>query len=610
MAQRRGGPWANDDGKKVKFNKEEFKRGIRVFRFLQPYRIQFILGLILLAISSLVFMIFPQASGELVDIAIGTSKSGYTLNQVGIGLLVILVIQSFISYARVMLFNYVSEYSMANIRKALYDKIITLPISFFEKNRIGELTSRTTNDVQQLQDTLSLTLAELIRQIVVLVSGIIILLSQMWQLSLIMLSTFPIIVVAAIIFGRKIRGFSRVRQDELAETNTIIEETLTSISSVKAFTNEWYESVRYGKSIDKVVKTSMKFGQMRGAFIAFIIAVLFGAMFFVLWQGSILVQSGQMTAGKLITFIVITAVIGGSIGSIGDFYAQLLRGIGAAERIMDILDTPSEINLADKNVEKIDLVGNISYKNVHFEYPTRQDVQILKGLDLEIKAGQRIALVGTSGGGKSTIVQLLLRNYPISQGEITVDNHNINDYNLTAYRENIALVPQEVILFGGTIKENIGYGKPDATEAEIITAAQKANAWEFISAFPDGLDTIVGDRGIKLSGGQRQRIAIARAILKDPAILLLDEATSALDAESERVVQDALNTLMVGRTSIVIAHRLATIREVDCIYVIDGGKIVEKGTHDELSAIENGIYNSLAKLQFDANATLFANEAL
>lgn len=598
MAQRRG-PWASDDGSKVKFNKEQFKKSLFIFKFIRPYQVQFFLGLILLAISSSVFMVFPQASGELLDIATGKSQSGYTLNQVGIGLLVILVIQSFISYGRVMLINYVSEYSMADIRKALYNKIITLPITFFEKNRIGELTSRTTNDVQQLQDVLSLTLMEFIRQIIVLILGLIILFTQMRELSLIMIATFPIIILAAIFFGKKIRRFSKTRQDELAETNTIIEETLQSINSVKAFTNEYFESVRYGNSINKVVKTSMKFGQMRGAFIAFIIAVLFGAMFFVLWQGSVMVQSGAMTPGKLVSFIVITAVIGGSIGSIGDFYTQILRAIGASERIVEMLQMESEVKLEDKTTQSLQLDGNIQYKNVHFQYPTRTDVAVLKGLDLEIKAGQRVALVGTSGGGKSTIVQLLLRYYNVSEGAISVDGTNINDFNITAYRDNIALVPQEVILFGGTIRENIAYGKNNASEEEIIAAAKKANAWEFITSFPDGLDTIVGERGVKLSGGQRQRIAIARAILKDPAILLLDEATSALDAESERVVQEALNNLMEGRTSIVIAHRLATIRDVDCIYVIDGGRIVEKGTHDELSSITDGIYNGLAKLQFE-----------
>jgi ABC-type multidrug transport system fused ATPase/permease subunit len=343
---------------------------------------------------------------------------------------------------------------------------------------------------------------------------------------------------------------------------------------------------------------------MRGAFIAFIISVLFGVMFFVLWQGSLMVQSGEITPGQLVSFIVITAAIGGSIGSIGDFYTQILRAIGASERIVEMLGMESEVKLKDKNTQHLELEGNIQYKNVQFSYPTRDDVEVLKGLDFDVKSGQRVALVGTSGGGKSTIVQLLLRYYQTNGGEILVDGKNINDYNITAYRENIALVPQEVILFGGTIGENIGYGKANATEEELIAAAKKANAWDFIQSFPDGLNTLVGERGVKLSGGQRQRIAIARAILKDPAILLLDEATSALDAESERVVQDALNRLMEGRTSIVIAHRLATIREVDCIYVIDQGIIAEKGTHEELSAIEDGIYNSLAKLQFDASSTL------
>lgn len=603
MAQRRG-PWANDDGTSVKLNPGEFKKAIKIFRFLRPYRYRFFTGLVLLGISSMVFMIFPQASGELLDIATGTSKRGLTLNQVGIGLLCILVVQSFISYTRVMLFNYVSEHSMADIRKALYDKIITLPITFFEKNRIGELTSRTTNDVQQLQDALSITLAEFIRQIIVLIAGCSILFSQMPKLSLIMLSTFPIIVLAAIYFGKKIRKFSKRRQDELAESNTIIEETLQSISSVKAFTNEIFESVRYGNSIGNVVKTSMKFGQMRGGFIAFIIAVLFGAMFFVLWQGSVMVQNKEMTPGELVSFIVITAVIGGSIGSIGDFYTQLLKALGSSERILEMLDMPSEVSLEKTTEPKSRFEGHISFRDVRFSYPTRDDVEVLKGLNLEIKAGSKVALVGTSGGGKSTIVQLLLHYYNVNSGSIFVDGKNINEFNITSYRENIALVPQEVILFGGTIRENIGYGKSNATEEEIIEAARKANAWDFIQSFPDGLNTIVGERGVKLSGGQRQRIAIARAILKDPAILLLDEATSALDAESERVVQEALNTLMEGRTAIVIAHRLATIREVDCIYVIDNGMIIEKGTHEELSAMENGVYNSLAKLQFDANAAL------
>ncbi len=280
----------------------------------------------------------------------------------------------------------------------------------------------------------------------------------------------------------------------------------------------------------------------------------------------------------------------------------MLGAIGATERIREILSTEGEVEATDsKHLPIVNLRGNIAYENVYFEYPTRTDVSVLKGLSFDVKVGQKVALVGTSGAGKSTIVSLLLQFYNISQGDIKIDGKSIYDYDLSAFRQNIAIVPQEVLLFGGTIQENIRYGKPDAKDEEIIEAARQANAWDFIQSFPEGLDTIVGERGIKLSGGQRQRIAIARAILKDPCILLLDEATSSLDAESEKMVQDALNTLMEGRTSIIIAHRLATIRDVDCIYVIDNGKIIEQGTHEELSMLENGAYNSLAKLQFETS---------
>ena len=313
-----------------------------------------------------------------------------------------------------------------------------------------------------------------------------------------------------------------------------------------------------------------------------------------------MLESGAMTAGQLIEFVVYTGILGGAIAGLGNFYTEILGAVGATERIREILKEKGEVDVAPGHkVEKITLAGNIRYENVHFSYPTRKDGPVLKGLDLQVGAGQKVALVGASGAGKSTIVQLLLKFYEVDSGDIRVNGSSIYDIDTAAYRRNIAIVPQEVILFGGTIRENILYGKPEATEEEVIEAARKANAWDFIRSFPEGLETVVGERGVKLSGGQRQRIAIARAILKDPAILLLDEATSSLDAESEKAVQDALSKLMQSRTSIIIAHRLATIREVDRICVIDNGRIVEQGTHEELSTIENGIYNSLAKLQFE-----------
>lgn len=585
---------------KVKFSREGYEKAKRIIVYLKDYKYHFFFGMILLVLSSSFFMAFPLLAGELLNEAIGKGTYGLTVDQIGMLIIGILILQGIFSYTRVWLFAIISEKGMANIRKSFYSKLIALPIPFFEENRVGELTSRSASDVQQLQDAISITLAEFVRQIVVLLVGIVILVVKTGKLTLLMISTLPFVVIAAYYFGRYIRTLSKERQDELAKTNTVIEETLQAIYAVKSYTNEWFEARRYGKSIDKVVDVSLKFAKIRGLFFVFIISVLFGVMFFILWQGAKMVQADEMPAGDLVTFISITAFIGGSIAGLSNLYTQLVRAVGSTERIVEILDESSELVIADgtKPITK-PLTDDIIYQNVEFRYPSRPDLDVLKCINLEIKGGQTVALVGSSGSGKSTIVQLLMRFYDIESGKITVNGKNIYDYNITEFRKNIAVVPQEVILFGGTIGENIEYGRPGATEAEILEAAKQANALEFIERFPEGLQTIVGDRGIKLSGGQRQRIAIARAILRNPSILLLDEATSSLDAESERVVQDALNKLMVGRTSIVIAHRLATIREADCIYVLEQGEIVEKGTHEELSNREDGAYSALAKLQFE-----------
>jgi ATP-binding cassette subfamily B protein len=580
-----------------KISKDGWGKAKKLLSYLRPYRWSFFTGLFFLALGSGVFMFFPAAAGELIDIAMGTSKWDLTLTDVGLGLIAILLVQAFSSYFRVLLFANVSEKGMADIRKELYNKLITQPTSFFDKNRVGELTSRSTADIQQLQDAISITLAELIRQIIILIAGLGYLAWMAPQLLLVMISTFPVVIIIAMIFGKYIRKLSKHRQDKLAETSIILEETLQAISVVKAFTNEWFERKRYGRSVTEVVDISLRFARIRGLFIVFIITALFGAMFFVLWWGATLVQSGAMQPGELVTFITLTAIIGAAVASLGDFYTQMLRAIGASERIMELLDSESELEI-DESLPTLDLEGNIEFKNVEFHYPSRPELTILKSINLKIKPGEKIALVGASGGGKSTMVGLLLRFYDLVSGDITVDGKSISDYNLLQLRQNIGIVPQDVILFGGTIRENIAYGKQGATEEEIISAAGQANAWDFINSFPESLDTIVGERGVQLSGGQRQRVAIARAILKNPSILLLDEATSALDAESERAVQDALDKLMKGRTSIIIAHRLATVRDVDCIYVLENGAVIEKGNHEELVANEEGVYTQLAKLQF------------
>jgi ATP-binding cassette, subfamily B, bacterial len=586
---------------KPKLSGETLKEAFQTFEFIRPYRWHFMGGLVLLFISSLVFMIFPYLIGEMLDIAQGNSKYNLSLLQVGWIMALILGIQGFVSYARIMLFAQVSEKGIAAIRRTLYQKLIALPIHFFEETKTGDLISRMTADIEKLYNTFSITLAEIIRQLIILIVGIIFMAVTTPKLALIMLLTIPVVVIAAIFFGRQIRKLSKLRQTELAESNSILGESIMAIQIVKAFSNELFELKRYGISIDRVVKIAMKFAQGRAIFSVFIVTIMFGALMFIIWQAAMMVAAGTLTAGKLVSFVTYTFIIGGAIGSLGNFYPELLGAIGATERVREILNTPGEITLeGNKAVNKLSIKGDIRFDNVHFQYPSRLDRPVLSGISMDIAAGQKVALVGPSGAGKSTFIQLLLQFYKIQGGDILVDEKSIYDYDLRDLRHCMSLVPQEVILFGGSIRENILYGKEDATEEEVIAAAKQSNSWEFIISFPEGLDTLIGERGVKLSGGQRQRIAIARAILKNPAILLLDEATSSLDAESEKLVQEALDTLMEGRTSIIIAHRLATIRDVDTIFVLNHGQIVEQGTHEELSAIENGLYSSLAKLQFES----------
>lgn len=587
---------------KKRISKESFKKATKVFTYVGPYKWYFITGMICLVLGSAVFMIFPGASGDMANKAAGMPVKyfDFELWQFGVLFIVILVIQGVLSYVRTICFAIVSENAMADLRKDLYNKLLTQPIVFFEERRVGELTSRLTADVEQLQGALSVTLAEFLRQVVILIIGVVIIFFFASRLSLVMLMTFPVIVVLAMVFGRYIRKLSKARQDALAETSTIVDETFQSFSVVKSFANEWYESMRYGKSVTEIVTISLKFARIRGIFFIFIITILFGGIFFILWMGANYVQQGIMEVGDLFAFIFYTGIIGGAIAGFGNLYTTLASAVGATERIQEILSNDSELELEDsKDRQNLRLRGDISYKDIHFSYPTRPDIEVLKGVNINVKHGEKIALVGQSGSGKSTIVQLLMQFYKMQSGSITVDGKDASAYNLSAYRQNIGIVPQEVILFGGTIRENILYGNPLATDQQISEAARKSNSLEFIESFPEGFDTIVGERGVKLSGGQRQRIAIARAILKDPTILILDEATSSLDAESERLVQEALNILMEGRTTIIIAHRLATIREVDQIYVIDHGTVIERGTHNELSQRIDGVYSNLAKLQFE-----------
>ncbi|MEE9372416.1 MAG: ABC transporter transmembrane domain-containing protein [Saprospiraceae bacterium] len=584
---------------KKKSEKKNWKSLFWVFEYIIPYKWYFIAAVIILGIGSLLFLVIPELAGEMVNVATGKNpKYGLDLTQLGIVIFVVLAVRSVISFVIVVLFANVSERGMADLRKALYDKLITQSVGFFESQRIGELSSRITADVEQLQSVFSMTLAEFIRQGTILIVGIGVLAYLMPDLFLIMLFTIPVVVILAIYFGRYIRKFSKKRQDQLADTNTIVEETFQNFSVVKSFTNELYESIRYQNSLKKMVSISLEYAKVRGLFFAFLVFLMFGGILFILWQGAFMVQRGEMDSGNLLSFVIYTVMIGGAIASLGTLYTTIAGALGATERVKEIMSRDTEIDI-NSQVNNCNISGDIRFDNVSFYYPSRTEVTVLHDVTLDLKEGNKIALVGQSGSGKSTLVKLLMRFYEPTQGSISISKKLLENYPLNELRASVGIVPQEVILFGGTIRENILYGNPKATEDQVIAAAKKSNCLEFIHSFPDGFDTIVGERGIKLSGGQKQRVAIARTVLKDPKILILDEATSSLDAESERLVQEALDLLMEGRTSIIIAHRLATIKNVDCIYVLDQGRIKEQGTHNALIENENGIYKKLAKLQFD-----------
>ena len=585
----------NKKREKIKLNKGSLKKALRVFKYLKPYKSAYILGLVFLLLSSFASLVFPMFIGEMVD---ASQKSMDSINQMALLLFGLFTLQAIFSYFRIVLFVNVTEKFLAKLRQVTYEHLIRLPMTFFNKRRVGELNSRIASDISLLQETFTTTSAEFIRQLIIVVGGIILLGFTSLKLAGFMLSIFPVIIIVAVIIGRKLRAYSKTVQEHIASSNTIVEETLQGITNVKAFANEIFESLRYRQKTEEIVKYGIKGGKLRAAFASFIIIGIFGAIAAVIWYGARLIHSGDMSMGDLTSFLMLTIFIGASIGSIADLYAQIQKAIGATEKLMEILDETPEEHSEGEIAHHIK--GSISFKELSFSYPNRVDVEVLSGINLSVAQGEQIALVGASGAGKSTITQLMMRFYQDYSGNLLIDDTEITALPLTDLRKQIAIVPQDILLFGGTIKENIAYGKPEASDEEIQKAAEQANAHQFVSDFPEGYETLVGERGIQLSGGQRQRIAIARAILKDPKILILDEATSALDSESESLVQEALEKLMKGRTSLVIAHRLATVRNADKIFVLEKGQIVESGNHEELSQLENGTYKKLSALQFQA----------
>ena len=593
---------------KAPLTRETLRETIALARYLRPYRPRFFAGLTTLFISATLGLAFPLLAGTLIDAALHpntASVPGFgtvTVNQVALFLAASVTLQALASFNSALAFNRVGQSALADLRRDCYSRLIALPMTFFARRRVGELTSRVSTDVAQIESALIDALPQLCRQSVFLLGGLTLIALTSGRLTAVMLGTLPLLIAAAVFFGRRLRRFSRETQDQLAATNTIVEETLQAIASVKAFANEAFETSRYDRANGRVLAAALGAARWRAVFVAFFILALFGGIVIVLWFGAGLLQTGDISPGELTRFVLYTTFVAGAMGQAAELFSQIQKTVGATQRVRELLREPTELPLTPSASHGTSLParlrGEVTFEAVSFRYPSRPEVTVLHDVTLTARRGERIALVGPSGAGKSTITALLLRFYDPDTGRLMIDGQDARDYPLSWFRGQIAIVPQDVLLFGGTIAENIVYGRPGADDAAIREAARLANADEFISGFPDGYATLVGDRGIKLSGGQRQRVAIARAILKNPAILILDEATSSLDSESERLVQIALDRLMQDRTTFIVAHRLATIRTADRIAVLKEGRVIELGNHEELSAKPDGLYRRLSSLQF------------
>lgn len=571
-----------------------------ILGYLMREKAVFLPSLAALFVTAALSLAFPYFLGRLVggpsDALKNQIAPEIVLRQadvVVLQLLAVLALQAVIAFFRVQGFIRSGESALNRMRRDLFGHLTTLPMGFFQEQRSGALSNRISADLAIVRETLLTTVPQAVRQSVILVGGLVFIFIASPRLSLVMLGSVPVVVLAIAFFGRKVRGFSKAAQDSLAEAGTVIEETVQGIADVKSFTNEPLERSRYSRALDAFYDVTRRGARHRAAFLSFIIFALFGTISFVAWHGARLLATGQITWEHFAWFILFSIFVGASLGSFPEIISQFQQTAGATERLRALLDEQPE--RAGGN-EEVRLEGAIAFEGVAFRYPSRPEIPVLDGLSFTATSGRRVALVGPSGAGKSTVFSLILGfNHP-DAGRLLFDGRDASSLSLRALRSQLAIVPQEVLLFGGSIRENIAYGRPGAGSAEISAAARNANAHEFIESLPDGYDTLVGPRGVKLSGGQRQRVAIARAILADPRILLLDEATSALDSESERLVHEALERLMHGRTTLVIAHRLSTVRDADLILVFNHGRIVESGTHDELRA-RNGTYRLLVETQ-------------
>ncbi|MGZ3797792.1 MAG: ABC transporter ATP-binding protein [Pseudobdellovibrionaceae bacterium] len=568
----------------------------RLFSIARPEKKFLLWGLVCLVLSSGAGLAYPQIIRWMIDNILQPKRSELLLPVVG-GLFAAFALQGVTSSLRYYLFSLGGERMVIRLRKQLYGKILSQEVAFFDFNRTGDLMSRLSSDCTTLQNTVSVNVSQGLRNFGQVLGGLGFMFFTSWRLSTFMLLLIPPIALAAAKFGKNIRKYSKESQGALAEASIVADETISGVRTVKSFVQEFHETQRYHKAME----TALIFVRLRiraiAVFMALAMVMGFGAICFVLWYGGREVVLGNLSVGDLTQFLLYLMLVAIGVGSLGSLWGDFMAGIGASHRVFEILEREPETK--DEGAELSSVEGRIDFKNVHFSYPSRSDIEVLKGISLEIRPGQVVALVGSSGSGKTTLASLLPRFYEPTSGDIILDGHKLQELRPSWLREQIGIVSQEPILISSTIEENIRYGKPTARAEEIEAVAKAANAFEFIERFPEGFNTRVGEKGLQLSGGQKQRVAIARALLKNPKILILDEATSNLDTESEHLVQEALQRLMAHRTTLVIAHRLATVKNADVIFVVHDGHIVQKGTHEELVSQPEGLYYRLLQRQFE-----------
>ena len=577
----------------------------RIFSLARPETGVLVLATVALLISSGLSLIYPQAVSWMVDAVGGEQRAlpvlgELTFNQMAIGLLAVFTVQAFFSMLRSWLFTIAGERVVARLRTDLYRAIISQEISFFDQSRTGELTNRLASDTTVLQNTVTVNVSMALRFTFSTLGAMGLLIWTSPALAALALAVVPLVAVSAALYGRLVRKWSKQVQDALAESTTVAEETFAGVRTVRAFAREDAETARYGEAVDRSYRLAAKRALAMGVFNGWVGFAGYGAIALVVWYGGNLVMDGFMSTGELTAFLLYTLMVAFSLGALSNLYGDFMRATGASQRVFQLMDRVSDVENDGQAVEHVE--GHVRFEAVGFSYPSRPDVTVLADFDLEIPPGRVVALVGPSGSGKSTVAQLLTRFYDPDAGTVRLDGRDLAALDGRSLRRQIGVVAQEPMLFATSIADNIRYGNPTASDDAVRAAARAANAEAFIDQFPDGFDTLVGERGVRLSGGQKQRIAIARAVLKDPRVLILDEATSALDSESEHLVQEALERLMEGRTTLVIAHRLSTVRDADEVVVLDGGHVVERGSHTELVARTDGLYRKLVERQFAAEA--------